>query len=517
MRNSVFVLFIIMLISVASCRSDFDFEPSAGQLTFSKDTVYLDTVFTNIGSSTYTLKVYNKSDKNISIPTVQLGKGNASKYRMTVDGMTGNGNQGKIFNNVELLAKDSLFIFIETTAEITDANPTDFLYTDQIQFGDGTKTQKVELVTLIQDAVFLYPQKNDDGTTETLPIGENQIYGFFLDENDPDHGNEYELTNEKPYVIYGYAAVSSGKTLNIHAGARLYFHADSGIIVAAGGTLNINGAPSTTDALENEVVFEGDRLEPMYSDIPGQWGAIWVTSQSTAHIDHLTLKNAVVGLLIENNSGEVTINNTQIYDCSNVGLLARNGTVTGKNVVINTAGQAALACNYGGTYNFTHSTFNNNWPSSSQAAVLLGNYIEGAQPQANPLIAANFNNCIIFGSNQVEMILDKDESAAFNYKFSNCLIKFNIDGIRDPSNPLYDFNNTALFSNCLISKNNSQFKPDFLDISTNKLVIGQESAAKEMADPAFTALAPADINNVARPAAPAKADIGAYQSILFED
>jgi len=500
---------------MASCRSDFNFEASSGKLVFSKDTVYLDTVFKNIGSSTYTLKVYNRSDKNIAIPTVQLGKGLASKYRMTVDGMTG--TEGKIFNNVELLAKDSLFIFIETTANITDANPVDFLYTDQIQFGVGPNLQKVELVTLIQDAVFLYPQKNDDGTTETLPIGEDQIYGFFLDDNDPVNGNEYELTNEKPYVIYGYAAVSSGKTLNIHPGARLHFHADSGIIVASGGTLNINGTASTTDAQENEVVFEGDRLEPLYSDVPGQWGTIWMTSQSTGRIDHLTLKNAVVGLLIENNTGEIAINNTQIYDCSNVGLLARNGTITGKNMVINSAGQAALACNYGGTYNFTHSTFNNNWPSSGQAAVLLGNYIEGATPQANPLVAANFNNCIIYGSNQVEMILDKDENATFNYKFNNCLIKFNSEAIRDPSNPLYDFTNTALYSDCLIAKNSSQFKPDFFDVNGNNLIIGQDSAAKEMANPEFTATAPSDINNVARPVAPAKADLGAYQSVIFED
>jgi len=93
--------------------------------------VYLDTVFSNIGSSTYTLKVYNRSNKDIKIPTIKLGKSD-SKYRMMVDGMTGvdednNGvGDGRIFNNVELLAKDSLYIFIETTAKISDANPTDF-------------------------------------------------------------------------------------------------------------------------------------------------------------------------------------------------------------------------------------------------------------------------------------------------------------------------------------------------------------------------------------------------------
>jgi hypothetical protein len=48
---------------------------------------------------------------------------------MTVDGMQG--TEGKLYNTS--LAKDSLYIFIETTANITDANPTDFLYTDQIE------------------------------------------------------------------------------------------------------------------------------------------------------------------------------------------------------------------------------------------------------------------------------------------------------------------------------------------------------------------------------------------------
>ena len=80
MRKLLFLLLAGIAISLTSCRNDFAFEPSTGGLEFSKDTVYLDTVFTNIGSSTYTLKVYNHSNKDISIPTIQLGKGLNSKY-----------------------------------------------------------------------------------------------------------------------------------------------------------------------------------------------------------------------------------------------------------------------------------------------------------------------------------------------------------------------------------------------------------------------------------------------------
>ena len=195
MRYLIVFSFLGLLLGVTSCRTDFDFAESTGELRFSRDTVYLDTVFTNIGSSTYTLKVYNKTDENISIPSIGFAKGAISKYRMTVDGMSE--NPTKSFTNVELLAKDSLFIFIETTANIADANPTDFLYTDQIIFGTGTKAQKVELITLIQDAYFIFPSKNG-GVYEAVDFGldeegnTTQVIGRNLQENNPDN------------IVYGY-------------------------------------------------------------------------------------------------------------------------------------------------------------------------------------------------------------------------------------------------------------------------------------------------------------------------
>ena len=139
------LLFFVLALTFTSCRKDFDTIPSSGKLEFSKTTVYLDTIFTNVSSSTYMLKVYNKSNDDITIPSIALAKGNASKYRLMVDGTSGldgpdanTVGDGKIFPNVEILANDSLFVFIEATAGIADANPTDFLYTDQIQFDGGS-------------------------------------------------------------------------------------------------------------------------------------------------------------------------------------------------------------------------------------------------------------------------------------------------------------------------------------------------------------------------------------------
>ena len=499
MRTFIFLLFIGFAISMSSCREDFEFEPSTGNLTFSKDTVYCDTVFTNISSSTYSLKVYNKSNKDIKIPTIRLARPD-SKYRITVDGMTGENQNNHTFRDVELLAKDSMYIFIEVTADVASSNPTDFLYTDQILFDEGTNQQKVELVTLIQDAYFLYPKRFSDGTTETLTIEgiEEPIYGFFLDENDPVNGNEYLWKNDKPYVIYGYAAVPNAKTLEIEPGARIHFHADSGLIVGNGATLKAKGT------LEDKIIFEGDRLEPGFSNVAGQWETIWLTAGSTANeIEHVIIKNAVVGLNIDSNDGNfMPIKNTEIYNSSLIGLYAKTAKIQGENVVINNAGIATLYCGIGGSYEFKHCTFNNNWSSSRQVAVWLNNYykdIDG-NTQTEALNQADFKNCIIYGSNTNELLLDPNSGAAFNTSFSKCVIKFGTT-----SNALYSF----IYNNPEIKRSEN---PNFLDVSNNKLNIGGDnSSAKGFGDNIGV---PFDILGNERVS---PFDVGAYNWVIFED
>lgn len=513
MRYSIFFI-VVTFLSLTSCRKDFDTKPSSGNLEFSKTTVYLDTVFTNTSSSTYTLKVYNRSNDDINIPSIALGKGDNSKYRIMVDGMTGRDGKGKYFENVELLAKDSMYVFIEATAGIADANPTDLLYTDKILFDGGSNQQSVDLVTLIQDAVFLYPERYPDGnggyTYEELQIGSdpsNKIRGFFLDDS------ELTFTNAKPYVIYGYAAVPPAKTLTIQAGARVHFHDQSGIIVANTGSIQVNGGVSTDPkALENEVIFEGDRLEPGFSDVPGQWGTILLTDGSTNNsFNHLTIKNASVGLFIQGQDATtVQIKNTQIYNSSNVGLLARTGKINGENLVINRAGQYALACTLGGSYDFTHCTFANYWTGTSRQspAVLLDNtYNDGQTLFVADLVQANIRNSIIFGPNNIELGLNKNNSANFNYDIENTLIKFNDVNNQFGNNPLYaslkDVSNANVFSN-----NQNSNDPKFKNTGKNNLRILLGSAAIAKGNNTFIIVQDADgINRTSPP------DLGAYQHL----
>ncbi|NNK26875.1 MAG: hypothetical protein HKP06_01410 [Flavobacteriaceae bacterium] len=520
MKKGLYLLLTLaFLIMWSSCRKDFDLAPSTGTLEFSKDTVYLDTVFTNIGSSTYNLKVYNRSNNDISIPSIRLGLGDASEYRLNVDGLP-----GTEFEDIQVLAEDSIFIFIETTIDINNLPNIngEFLYTDAIEFDSGSNLQEVELVTLVKDATFIFPDR--DGTTgiiETLTLDSNgeqvetEIQGRYLEDD------ELTFTNEKPYVIYGYAAIGANKTLNIDAGARVHFHANSGLIVTSQGSLHVNGLLSSDqELLENEVIFEGDRLEPGFSDVPGQWGTIWLFEGSIDNIiNYATIKNATVGILNDGDQNamttdnKLTIANTQIYNSSNFGILGRATSIKAENLVINNSGQSSFAGTIGGKYNFTHCTIANYWNNSFRQfpSLLLNNFVldEDNNATVNDLSEANFTNCIIYGNENIEILLDDLEEADFNFNFANSLIRFNDPNGNFNGNLNYDFENTVLYQNILTEGN-----PDFKDPSENQLMIGQESAAEGLGNLSAAALVPLDILGVSRVSTP---DLGAYQSTIFED
>ena len=505
------VAVLACLVLWSSCRNDFETVSSSGNLEFSRDTVYLDTVFTNIGSSTYNLKVYNRSDEDISVPSVRLAEGEASNYRLNVDGIP-----GKSFEDVQILAKDSIFIFIETTLDINNlpnGDNTQFLYTDQLLFEGGGGSQQVELVTLVQDAVFLFPELFPDGTTETLNLGMDGegndvlIEGFFLEDS------ELTFTNEKPYVIYGYAAVPPEKTLTVEAGARVHFHRDSGILVANTGSMKVNGEPSTdAEAMENEVIFEGDRLEPSFSDIPGQWGTIWLTAGSTNNeFSYTTIKNGIVGILMDSNDGDETLRleNVQIYNSANVGLLSRTGNVYGENMVINNSGQASLACSLGGTYTFNHCTFVNYWTNSFRTfpSVQLDNVLQVSETEfrTEPL-NATFNNCIIYGNEQREIGLNEDDRDAFVFSFNNSLIRF-----EDPTGEFADdenYNNPAFYPGCVFNEDpvfqNTELNNFNIELGTS----GAENIGALGVPPLF------DLNGTPRDT---PADAGAYEAIVFPE
>lgn len=504
-----FAILTFFILFLASCSNDdFDTVLSSGDLSFSKDTVFLDTVFTNISSSTRTLKVYNKSNDNITISTIELGRGQNSFYRLNVDGIV-----GKYFENIDILANDSIFIFIEATIDHSKVvNP---IYTDSIVFDSNIKQQDVKLVTLVKDAHFLFPQRDSQGIKEKIILGvdadgeEVSVEGFYLEGNTT-------WRNDKPYVIYGYVGVPENTVLNIEEGTQIHFHRNSGLLVEKNATLKINGN------LGNEVVFEGDRLEPDFSEIAGQWGTIWLRAGSKDHeIKYAIIKNNTIGILMDSVGSLINptlkINNTQIYNTAMFGLLGRTANINANNLIIANNGMSSLACTIGGTYNFTQITLANYWSSSVRKfpALLVNNFIKYSNSDgsesvlARDLLAANFTNIIIEGNQDIEMILEKDEGAVFNYNFKNNLIKFNDINNNFLGNPLFDFEDINYYEYNIFNGN-----PDFKNIENREFIIGEESDANNNADKNAALQVPLDILGIDRTVNP---DIGAYQHITFEE
>ncbi len=529
MKNFLLKLFSIIFVFSLwnSCNNDIDFEINDTLLTFSKDTVYLDTVFTNIGSSTYNLKVYNNSSKNILIPEIKLSNGEDSFYRLNVDGIYNQDNeQDGRFENIELLANDSLYIFIETTIDINEINTeqTSFLYEDKIEFLNSNNTQEVNLISLVKDAIFIYPdryEQNQQFIYETLDIDfdgdgineQTNIRGRYLNED------ELIFTNEKPYVIYGYAAVNNNQELLIEKGSRIHFHENSGLIITNGASIKANGEFSQNqEEQENQIVFEGDRLEPYFENIPGQWGTIWLLDGSINNeFSFCTIKNASVGIYTTGGANfddyKLDLHNVQIYNSSNFGILSLSSSVNAENLVINKSGQSSFAGTYGGKYKLNHCTISNYWNSGIRQfpSLLFNNfYIDSEENEfVNDLFEVDISNSIIYGNQNIEFLIEKLGDSDLNYKLTNTLLKFNDINNYFENDPIYEFSNDLIYEN--IFKNLS---PGFINAQENDLRINQNSEIIGLGLQEYAIQTPLDILNNNRTINP---DLGAYQHIIIQD
>ena len=185
MKNKVFsfILFSFilgLLFLTTSCGKNNSF--SKKHLSFSVDTLVFDTVFTTIGSTTQQFKIYNNDNKSVIIEEIELMGGSNSFFRMNVDGIALD-----MIKDTKLLGRDSLFAFVEVTLN-TNGQTLPLIIEDSIRFRTNGVDQYIKLAVWGQDAYFHYKDLNE---------------GIW--------------PNDKPHVIYGYAAVDSSKTLTIPA------------------------------------------------------------------------------------------------------------------------------------------------------------------------------------------------------------------------------------------------------------------------------------------------------------
>ena len=198
--------FWFLLTAVACNRDEINFEMPSQLLRFSSDTVFCDTVYNQVRSETYAVKIYNDEDKDVMIPKISLEKGAASLYRINVDGKAGTD-----FNNIPLRKKDSLYIFVEI-API--ANAPEAIAEDRVNVETPAGKQHVTLFSVVQDAEFFIETKTNPNIL----------------------ANNTSWENSKAKIIFGNLTVAEGKSLTIQPGTKVYFHKNSGLKISKNST-----------------------------------------------------------------------------------------------------------------------------------------------------------------------------------------------------------------------------------------------------------------------------------------
>lgn len=367
-------LFALLSLVVASCSEGILSEDPTLRLTFSHDSVCFDTVFTNMGSSTKRMMVYNPNKNAILIQQVRMQDGRY--FRINVDGENNMDN----LRDITLRGGDSVFIFIRTDIDTQQSNAP-VLIEDSILFEVNGHMQYVFLQAYGQDVEILSTDK---------------VYDRLV------------LNNQKPYLIYdtlvvqGLLSIQKGTTLYMHQGAAIYAF----------------GAVHATGTLEDPIVIRGDRTDRLFDSVPyrvasGQWDGLYLIHQEGMprpmhHLSYVDILSGSVGLYVISESANyrpsLLLENARIHNHSVYGLVLQNTDATVVNTEIS---NCASYCVYlaGGKHRFVHNTIasyfgfphttiniHHNMLPENVAAVYINNLSKNMAPTD-----ASFHNCIING------------------------------------------------------------------------------------------------------------------------
>lgn len=461
---------MLILALFASCDDDGFLSSEEVSLSFSTDTLMFDTIFTTIGSTTKSFRVINPHNRPVLISSIELAGGNNSPYRLNIDGIMSNS-----VSDVELPARDSIFIFVELTVDPNGSNQP-MIIQDSVVFLINSEFQDIDLLAWGQDFI---PVKEEVLSTTTW-------------------------TADKPYLVYNYALVDTGAVLTIEPGARIHFHKDA--ILAAMGTINAVGTH------DKPITFQGDRLEALYSDIPAQWHGIILSPNEEEHVfENVILKNGWTGLQIGNVDGaaKVKLHNMRIEHMGFAGIVALQSEINASNLVVSNCGSVGIALYLGGKYRFNHTTVANYWRGYSNRntpSIFVSNMArdERYRPPivSDDLIEATWQNSIIWGSVASEVDFEINTDYLFNVSLNNSLVKV--------ADSIYNAH-PNFFVNSIRNQD-----PAFVNVAEYNYQLLPESPAINAANIEYSQFVPYDLNLISRLADDAP-DIGAFEYVKEEE
>lgn len=406
MNKNIPVLLLIVItffiaISNTSCKKE-KLLTAGGELRYSTDTLTFDTVFTSLGSFTTQVKIYNPQNQKVNISSIRLGGGDKSFFHINVNGISRNAT-----SNIELEAKDSMYVFATVTIDPRNQdNPF-----------------------IVQDSLIATMNGNDY-ILPFLAYGQDAHYIY----GDSVGGQTWGNKDKRPYVVIDGAIVERNKTLNIVAGTRIYMHA--GAFIYVDGTLTIDGTK------KDSVIFQGDRLDRKYfgyEGYPGEWGGIYFTSYSAkSNINYAVLKNCGGGAVragiyltpdsLDDNDYQVKLKNTIIDNSIAYGIVGFRSTIYAQNCLITNCGAQALATFEGGQYDFDNCTFatygSKKLAHTDNPVMALVNYRDVSDEYyIGGALKATLRNCVIWGGLENELFAKAKGTGMYDVTLQHCLIR----------------------------------------------------------------------------------------------
>lgn len=462
-----------MVCLMASCQDDDSFTTSPSHLlSFSTDTVRLDTLFANVPSAARTLWVFNRSGDGLRCASIRLERGAQSAFRVNVDGIyLGEGNDYST-SEVELRNKDSVRVVIEATLpRASSAAPEE--QSDNIIFTlESGVEQRVNLNAWSWNARIL----------RNVRITKDSV----LD------------ASTVPTVIYGGLRVDSGATLTLTAGSTLYFHADAGA--------DVYGRLLTMGTVDKQILLRGDRIDRIfdylpYDRVPAQWmGVRFRTSSYGNELRYTELHSTNTAVTVD--SCDVTrqtllLSHSTLHNCQGCGLVTTNAKVTLEDVQVTNTLHDCLLVN-GGDVTINNATLAQFYPFDSRRGAALA--FNNSYPIVNLLV----RNSLLTGyADDVLMGSPVDTTALDHYLFDYCMIR----------TPKLTTADSVHFTHVFyedVKDTTSMGEKHFMKMDTDNLIydfrLDSVSAAIGKADP-LTAL-PDDRLGISRKKTP---DIGAYE------
>lgn len=381
------LLALLLSILLNACISDsFSSDPSL-RLAFSSDTVAFDTVFTDLGTPTARLKVYNRNKENLTISKIRF-RDPQGPFSFNVDGVS-----GREFSDVEIRGGDSIFVFIECyLPENTQREP--FLREDMLEFTTNGNHQQVVVEAYGQNVT--------------------RLHGLHVN-------SDLTLNADLPYVIFDSLYVAPGATLTLNPGTRLLFHDKAALSIQ--GSLHAVGTP---DSL---IHLRGDRLDNVLPDVAydimsGQWRGVRIGPQSLGNrMEYVDMRSTKQGLILDSvtpGSGtRLTLVNSWLHNSEESVLKSKFSDIEAYGCVFSEAAEAVVELR-GGQHAFSQCTIANNYLFVFPTTPMLELYHlfpgerEATDPQ--PLMKANFDNSILYGlSSDLNYGDLKDTDVFFRY------------------------------------------------------------------------------------------------------